>query len=320
MIEVKKHNFLFNEEHNKWLKSIIKNKSFANGYIFYGAEGVGKKQTAFQFIKEIFKQSSPSRNIEERITNNNHPDFLIIEPSAHLEAKRLKSSDLEQRTKSGSEVIKISQIRNIKIFLGQKSINSDKKVILIIDAHLLNEAASNCLLKTLEEPSNGIFILLTSKLNLLLDTVISRCQIVRFRSFSGKQINSILKDYLDPSKFNINRKFKLQDLINSANGSPRHLLKNIEIWNELSDEITSKLDSPLKNSLEILKVSKLISEQLEIYQQISLANLIQIIWWRKTNNVDVVKKLENLKFHLRKNIQPRLAWEITFLKISMENM
>ena len=320
MIEVKKHNFLFNEEHNKWLKSIIKNKSFANGYIFYGAEGVGKKQTAFQFIKEIFKQSSPSRNIEERITNNNHPDFLIIEPSALLEAKRLKSSDLEQRTKSGSEVIKISQIRNIKIFLGQKSINSEKKVILIIDAHLLNEAASNCLLKTLEEPSNGIFILLTSKLNLLLDTVISRCQIVRFRSFSGKQINSILKDYLDPSKFNINRKCKLQDLINSANGSPRHLLKNIEIWNELSDEITSKLDSPLKNSLEILKVSKLISEQLEIYQQISLANLIQIIWWRKTNNVDVVKKLENLKFHLRKNIQPRLAWEITFLKISMEDM
>ena len=320
MIKVEKNNFFFNEEVNTCLKSIIKNKSYANGYIFCGAEGVGKKQTALKFIKEIFKQSSLSGNIEERITNNNHPDFLIIEPSAHLEAKRLKSSDLEQRTKSGSEVIKISQIRNIKIFLGQKSINSEKKVILIIDAHLLNEAASNCLLKTLEEPSNGIFILLTSKLNLLLDTVISRCQIVRFRSFSGKQINSILKDYLDPSKFNINTKFKLQDLINSANGSPRHLLKNIEIWNELSDEITSKLDSPLKNSLEILKVSKLISEQLEIYQQISLANLIQIIWWRKTNNVDVVKKLENLKFHLRKNIQPRLAWEITFLKISMEDI
>ena len=320
MIELKKNNFLFNEEVDKCLTSIIKNKTFANGYIFYGAEGVGKKQTAFQFIKEIFKQSSPSRNIEERVTNNHHPDFLIIEPSVLLEAKRLKSSDLDQRTKNGSEVIKISQIRNIKIFLGQKSIDSEKKVILIIDAHLLNEAASNCLLKTLEEPSNGIFILLTSKLNLLLDTVISRCQIVRFRSFSGKQINSILKDYLDPSKFNINRKFKLQDLINSANGSPRHLLKNIEIWNELSDEITNKLDSPITNSLEILEVSKQISEQLDIHKQICLVNFIQIIWWRKTNNVDVVKKLENLKFHLRKNIQPRLAWEITFLKISMEDM
>ena len=48
--------------------------------------------------------------------------------------------------------------------------------------------------------------------------------------------------------------------------------------------------------------------------------VIQIIWWRKTKNVDVVKKLENLKLHLRKNIQPRLAWEITFLRISMEDM
>ena len=61
MIEVKKNNFLFNEEVNIYLSNIIKNKSFANGYIFYGAEGVGKKKTALQFIKEIFKQSSSSK-------------------------------------------------------------------------------------------------------------------------------------------------------------------------------------------------------------------------------------------------------------------
>ena len=97
-------------------------------------------------------------------------------------------------------------------------------------------------------------------------------------------------------------------------------MKNIEIWNELSDEIKSKLDSPIKNSLEILEMSKLIYEKLEIYQQICLANLIQIIWWRKTKNIGLVKKLEKLKFLLRKNIQPRLAWEITFLKISMEDI
>jgi len=206
MIEVKKNNFFLNEEVNTFLKNIIKNKSLANGYIFYGAEGVGKKQTAFEFIKEIFKKSSPSENVEERIINNNHPDFLIIEPDSILATKSSKSSDIKKTVKSGSEIIKIAQIRNIKNFLGQKSINSEKKIVLIIDAHLLNEAASNCLLKTLEEPSNGIFILLTSQLNLLLDTIISRCQIVRFRSFSSKQIKSFLKDYLDSSKLNINTK------------------------------------------------------------------------------------------------------------------
>ena len=320
MIEVKKNNFLFNEEVNTFLSKIIKNKSFANGYIFYGAEGVGKKQTALQFIKEIFKQSSPSENVEERITNNNHPDFLIIEPDSLLATKSSGSFDLEKTIKSGSEIIKIAQIRNIKTFLGQKSINSEKKIVLIIDAHLLNEAASNCLLKTLEEPSNGIFILLTSKLNLLLDTIISRCQIVRFRSFSSKQIESIFNDYLDTSKLKINTKLKFEDLINSANGSPNQLLKNIEIWNDFSDEIISKLNSPIKNSLEILEISKLISEKLEIYQQIFLVNLIQTIWWRKTKNIILVKRLENLKYLLKKNIQPKLAWETTFLKISIENI
>ena len=320
MIEVKKNNFFLNEDVNTFLKNIIKNKSFTNGYIFYGAEGVGKKQTALKFIKDIFKQSSPNENVEEIIANNNHPDFLIIEPSSLLEAKSSKISALEKTEKNGAEIIKIAQIRNIKTFLSQKSINSEKKIVLINDAHLLNEAASNCLLKTLEEPSNGIFILLTSKLNLLLKTIISRCQLVRFRSFSSKQIKLILKEYLDTSELKINTKLKFEDLINSANGSPNQLLKNIEIWNDCSDEIISKLDSPIKNSLEILEISKSISEKLEIFQQICLVNLIQTIWWRKTKNIGLVKKLENLKYLLRKNIQPRLAWEIAFLKISLEDL
>jgi len=320
MIEVKKNNFFLNEEVNSYLNNIIKNKSFANGYIFYGAEGVGKKQTALKFIKDIFKQSSPFEDVEERIINNNHPDFLIIEPDSFLKTKNSEISDLEKKIKSGSEIIKITQIRNIKTFLSQKSINSEKKIVLIIDAHLLNEAASNCLLKTLEEPSNGIFILLTSKLNLLLDTIISRCQIVRFRSFSSKQVKSILTEYLDTSKLNIYTKLNFEDLINSANGSPNQLMKNIEIWNDFSDEFISKLDSPIINSLEILEISKSISEKLELFQQIYLVNLIETIWWRKTKNISLVKKLENLKNLLRKNIQPRLAWEITFLKISMEDI
>jgi len=318
MIEFKKDNFLINEEVKTCLNRIIKNKSFANGYIFYGPEGIGKKQTALNFINEIFKLSSPSRNSFEKIKTNNHTDFLIIEPSSLLEAKSSKSSHLEKTTKSGSDVIKISQIRKIKSFLGQKSINSEKKIVLIVDAHLLNEAASNCLLKTLEEPSNGIFILLTSKLNLLLDTIVSRCQIIRFRPFSRKQINSVFKDYLDPSKFNLYKKLNLEDLINSSNGSPGRFLKNIEIWNELSDEIIGKLNYPIKNSLEILEVSKLISEQLEIDQQICLVNFIQILWWREKKNIRVVKELENLKLYLQKNIQTRVSWEITFLKIAME--
>ena len=99
MIEVKKNNFFLNEEVNTFLKNIIKNKSLANGYIFYGAEALGKKQTALEFIKEIFKQSSPSENVEERISNKNHPDFLIIEPDPLLATKSSGNFDLEKKNK-----------------------------------------------------------------------------------------------------------------------------------------------------------------------------------------------------------------------------
>jgi len=319
MIELEKYKLL-NKEVIEQLNSIIKTQSFANSYIFHGAKGMGKKQIALQFIKEIFKQNSSNVNIEERITNKNHPDLQVIEPSSFLDDKTSRGSVPERTKKSGTETIKIGQIRNIKTFLSKKSIDSEKKIVLIVDAHLLNEAASNCLLKTLEEPSNGIFILLTPKINLLLDTIISRSQIIRFRSFSGKQIKSILREYLDSSKLKIYKELDFQDLINSANGSPVQLIKNIEIWNELSNEITSKIFTPIKNSLEILEVSKSIVEQLDINQQIYLVNLIQIIWWRKTNNRDLVAKLEKLKLFIRDNIQIRLAWETTLLKIFMEDL
>ena len=320
MCKFNTNNFLINVEVNKYLESRIQNKLFANGYIFYGAKGVGKKETALNFIKQIFKQYSFSRNSETSITNNNHPDFLIIKPSDNLESRKTKNSDSEITKKSGSKIIKISQIRSIKTFLGQKSVESEKKIVLIIDAHLLNEASSNCLLKTLEEPSNGIFILLTSKLNLLLDTIISRCQLVKFRSFSVKKIDLFLKNYLNSSTTIINKKLNFQDLVNLANGSPGKLLKIIEIWNEFSNEITGKIDNPLKDSLEIIELSKLISEQLDIDQQIYLVNFIQLIWWKKTKNQNLIKNLENLKLHIKNKVQPRLAWEVSFFKISMEKL
>ena len=119
-----KENHLHNEKIYKYLENIITNKSFANGYIFHGAEGVGKKKAALKFIKKIFKQYSLSNNIESRINNNNHPDFLVIEPSYSLETK---NSNNEKTKKSSIEIIKIDQIRSIKTFLGQKSVESEKK-------------------------------------------------------------------------------------------------------------------------------------------------------------------------------------------------
>ena len=319
MNDLKTNNFLINKEVNKNLENILKRKVFSNGYIFSGPEGIGKKQTAIKFIKEIFKQYSTTSNIEEKIIDNNHPDFLLIEPTYLIKGNLIRRSETESQ-KNNKETIRIDQIRNIKIFLSQKSIESGKKVVLIVDAHLLNESASNCLLKTLEEPTNGIFILLTSKMNLLLNTIISRCQLIRFKSFSFKEIENFINNNLDCSIPNIYEELNLQDLIYDANGSPGQILNNIQIWKEIPNEIKDNLNFPLNNDLEILTIAKLITEKLEIDQQIFFVNFLQNKWWKKTKNINIIKNLEVLKLNLKNLIQPRLSWEISLLKIAIEEL
>ena len=319
MIDIKTDNLLINKEVNENLESILKRKAFSNGYIFYGPEGIGKKQTSIKFIKEIFNKYSSNSNIEKKIIDNNHPDFLLIEPTYFLKGNLINRSEAEP-SKNNKGTIRIEQIRNLKTFLGQKSIESGQKIVLIDDAHLLNEAASNCLLKTLEEPANGIFILLTSRLNLLLDTIISRCQLIRFKSFSYKQLEIFIRNNLESLDLNFYKELNLQSLINSANGSPGKILKDIKLWNELPNEIKENLDFPLSDSLEIIKITKIISEELDFDQQMFLINFVQQKYWAKTKNRQIIKKLENLKVYLKGFIQPRLAWEVTLLKIAIEDL
>ena len=319
MIDIKTDNLLINKEVNENLESILNRKAFSNGYIFYGPEGIGKKQTSIKFIKEIFKKCSSNSNIEKKIIDNNHPDFLLIEPTYLLKGNLINRSEAEP-SKNNKGTIRIEQIRNLKTFLGQKSIESGRKIVLIDDAHLLNEAASNCLLKTLEEPNNGIFILLTSRLNLLLDTIISRCQLIRFKSFSYKQLEVFIRNNLESLDLDFYKELNLQSFINSANGSPGRILKDIKLWNELPNEIKENLDFPLSDNLEILKITKIISEELDFDQQMFLINFVQQKYWAKTKNRNIIKKLENLKRYLKGFIQPRLAWEVTLLKIAIEDL
>ena len=63
---------------------------------------------------------------------------------------------------------------------------------------------------------------------------------------------------------------EFKDLINSANGSPNQLLKNIEIWNDFSDEIISKLDYPIKNNrIFFCKFKNGVSECLPLTAQLA---------------------------------------------------
>ena len=109
MIDLNNKNFFIKKEVKTNLEKIIKSKIFSNGYIFYGPDGTGKKQTALKFIGDIFKNYASSSNVEERIKVNNHPDFLLIEPTYLVKGKLINRSDSE--LPKNNEIIRIDQIR-----------------------------------------------------------------------------------------------------------------------------------------------------------------------------------------------------------------
>ena len=147
--------FSNNNLENKILEQAILKKNISNAYIFYGPEDAGKKDEAIKFISQIINANNLDTKIIQRIRENNHPDYLFIEPTYLLKANLINQSEIDKDIKHKYKpLIRVNQIRSINTFLSRVSIEADKKFIIINDAHLLNEASSNCLLKTLNKNKN----------------------------------------------------------------------------------------------------------------------------------------------------------------------
>jgi DNA polymerase-3 subunit delta' len=110
-----------------------------------------------------------------KVLKEDHPDLMIV------------SSE-----KGRNGPIKIDQIRELKAFMSWRPALSDKKVCIIVDAEGMTDNASQSLLRVLEEPKEGTIILVASSKN-LLETVVSRCQIVSFGVLPRETVELFLK-------------------------------------------------------------------------------------------------------------------------------
>ena len=302
------------------LDKIVQQNAISNAYIFYGPEHVGKKETALRFIAEIIRTSNSDLEAYPKIRDNNYPDYLKIEPTYLSKGNIINQSNIDkEKDKTNKPIIRIEQIRNIKVFLSKNPIQSTKKFILIENAHLLNESSSNCLLKTLEEPTNGVFILLTSRLNLLLDTIISRCQTIRFKPYSEKELKQLIEESKYKTTDLLSDAEVLENMIFISNGSSGKLLDNLENWNQIPEGIKQDIKFPLKNFENILLLAKNITNDLNLNQQEFLLDYTQRNWWKLTKNKKIVEILESIKFNINANSQPRISWEVGLLKIKLEN-
>lgn len=158
------------------LKRSLATGKVAHAYVFEGIAGCGKKMTAFAFIQAIFCGTGvgcghcPSCR---KLATQQHPDLHLLAPDGAF--------------------LKIDQIRELQRELALRPFEARQKAAIIEDADRLNPAAANALLKTLEEPpGNAILILLTSNIEGILPTVLSRCQRLRFAPLALTSIEAWL--------------------------------------------------------------------------------------------------------------------------------
>jgi len=192
-----------------------------HAYLFYGGEGVGKDAAALELARVLRCERGGEEACDEcpsclRMATMQHPDVHLIiplprgsqekdddEPLAKLtegevrtvqEQLRLKGADPYHRIQiPRANVIKINSIREIRRESSMSTSDNRTRVFIISEADAMNDAASNTLLKTLEEPpGDTMFILTTSRREALLPTILSRCQSIRFDPLTEGEIRDAL--------------------------------------------------------------------------------------------------------------------------------
>ena len=149
------------------LQRSIRRGTLPPSLIFAGPAGSGKRATALAVAQTLncLDPKADSNSIDAcgrctacaRIARGVHPDVLIVEPG-------------------DTGAIKIEQVRDVVDRAAYRPFEGTRRVVIIDEADALMASAQNALLKTLEEPPPGsVFILLTSRPDMLLATVRSRC-------------------------------------------------------------------------------------------------------------------------------------------------
>lgn len=165
------------------LGNAIKNDKLSHAYLF----DMNHYDSSFDFILAFIKAilcknhftnvlACDNCHLCERIQNNNYPELRIIE--------------------SDSSVIKKEQLLELQNDFSLSSIEGNYRIYVIKDCDKMNKQASNCLLKFLEEPVEGVIaILLTNSFHKILSTIVSRCQVIRLNNNISLKNNNCLENF-----------------------------------------------------------------------------------------------------------------------------
>lgn len=230
------------------LRNSVAEGRISHAQLFSGENGWGNLAAAIAYASEILA-SEKGDAVRTKVESLQHPDIHFSFPVTSTEKIKTPTSNhfikefrefllenpfgslydwlefVEVEKKQG--IINVHEAQEIVKFLSLNSYEGSYKFVIIWLPEMMNEAAANKLLKILEEPpKKTVFLLVTEREDLLLPTIISRCQLVKLNRLTDEEI----AEYLIQEKgLNPNDAKRISV---SSNGNLREALKNTDSANE----------------------------------------------------------------------------------------
>ena len=203
------------------LRNAIEHERLHHAYLFSGARGVGKTTTARLLAKALNCHKTNKPNPIPCSPNDADACPSCVEIA---EGRSIDVLEMDAASNTGIDDVRGSIIESINI----RASRDRYKVFIIDEVHMLSKSAFNALLKTLEEPPPDIaFIMATTELHKVPDTILSRCQEFEFRTIAAVKIFERLKLIAETEKIDISDE-ALKEIARSGEGSMRDAQSNFD--------------------------------------------------------------------------------------------
>ena len=261
-------------------QAVVQNR-IAPGYLFVGADGIGRGLAARCFIEFLFTYSLENsepviNNVIHKLQKGNHPDVLWVEPTYQHQGQLLTPKQAAEKglKRKAPPAIRLEQIKQVTEFLGRPPMSAPRNIVVLEQTETMAESAANALLKTLEEPGRATIILIAPSVESILSTLVSRSQKIPFSRLNSSDMSQVL------TQTGNEEILQHPTILQVAAGSPGYAIASYQQLQTIPESLLTNLTLLPRNYRQALELAKQVDKELDTETQLWLVSYLQYLHWQ----------------------------------------